>query len=355
MHLKNGQYKQYCSTQEKEKKPNMKFALDEYLELQGVDSVLNLPWTAEYGIEEQEFGNELKENDIRTNESEVQVNSIAFNNILDDIIHCRNMSRTNTSVKQQSVYSFTAGELVDCGVYRANLFCVSHGSLDTAGSKPPKYQEFRSMLHTIWEQGSNTITPSNPAVKMLTTSMNKLAIALGQAKQVAQQKGVPANETTQRYPVRPRHQGRPTQRAYIQARPPTNAPKGPKAHRNPLIDRIGARVSPYERHRTRGGARRREWREKWRNEKEKEQGKENRDTKGDGEEKQTDAYRKSTEETSGPSSGHGNNKVDGGVTGTVPDIPKRENYTCPIHANKTKEVINNKDWDWDQFANSEAD
>ncbi|QRW23678.1 Pol polyprotein/retrotransposon [Rhizoctonia solani] len=317
-------------------------ALDEYLELQGVDSVLNLPWTAEYGIEEQEFGNELKENDIKTTESKVQVNSIAFNNILDDIIHCRNMSRTNTS-------------LVDCGVYRANLFRVSHGSLDTAGSEPPKYQEFRSMLHTIREQGSNTITPSNPAVEMLTTSMNKLAIALGQAKQVAQQKGVPANETTQRYPVRPRHQGRPIQRAYIQARPPINAPKGPKAHRNPLIDRIGARVSPYERHRTRGGARRREWREKWRNEKAKEQGKENRDTKGDGEEKQTNAYRKSTEETSGPSSGHGNNKVDGGVTGTVPNIPKRENYTCPIHANKTEEIINDEDWDWDQFANSEAD
>ncbi|KAF8756659.1 hypothetical protein RHS01_04236 [Rhizoctonia solani] len=211
------------------------------------------------------------------------------------------------------------------------------------------------MLHTIREQGSNTITPSNPAVEMLTTSMNELAIALGQAKQVAQQKGVPANETTQRYPVRPRHQGRPIQRAYIQARPPINAPKGPKAHRNPLIDRIGARVSPYERHRTRGGARRREWREKWRNEKAKEQGKENRDTKGDGEEKQTDAYRKSTEETSGPSSGHGNNKVDGGVTGTVPDIPERENYTSPIHANKTEEVINDEDWDWDRFANSEAD
>ncbi|QRW25758.1 hypothetical protein RhiXN_10835 [Rhizoctonia solani] len=118
--------------------------------------------------------------------------------------------------------------------------------------------------------------------------------------------------------------------------------------------KLRARVSLYKRHRTQGGARRREWREKWRNEKAKEQGKENRDTKGDGEEKQTNAYRKSTEETSGPSSGHGNNKVDGGVTGTVPNIPKRENYTCPIHANKTKEVINNKDWDWDQFANSEA-
>ncbi|KEP44903.1 hypothetical protein V565_352030, partial [Rhizoctonia solani 123E] len=213
-------------------------AFDEYLELQGVDNVLKLPWTVEYGIEEQEFGPEDNENDaeqetngIKALDGIIQVNKIEFNSLLDDLIYCRNMTSTRTPVLRQSTYFFTAGELVDCGVYRASLFCVRQGSLDTAGAEPPKYQAFRAMLRTISKQEEVLRPASQANVELLASTMRDLALALGGTIR-SSQGAAPVNGTTiNTSPTT----NRPGPSAYTR---PANIPTGPKALKTPLSERI---------------------------------------------------------------------------------------------------------------------
>ncbi|CUA78236.1 Transposon Ty3-I Gag-Pol polyprotein [Rhizoctonia solani] len=236
-------------------------ALDEYLELQGVESVMKLPWTAEYGLEEMEFGvdsdeeqENLSESSIKEQDGSIQVNSITIASIIDELVYYgRPMHPSSNPTRHNGMYTFTAEELVDCGIYRANLFCVRRGTIANAGTEPPKYQSLRALLRVIQEQETAARPNANPDMELLAASMRELTVALGRTNMVERSHNNQVNGTTtntysttvqSRTPLEPN--------TYTQNANRQQANNGLRAYRSTLSERIGARVSPYER-RPRGG------------------------------------------------------------------------------------------------------
>ncbi|CAE6442422.1 unnamed protein product [Rhizoctonia solani] len=189
-------------------------------------------------------------------------------------------------------------------------------------------------------------------MELLASSMHNLALALGATNPRAHQRVPPVNETTINISG-PASQ--PVTSAYTR---PNSIPTGLKALRIPLSERIGARISPYERSQSRGGARIREWKEggkgKGRDPKEGTgiQGKEAKDGKeGKG---ATNSHEGSPEVSAGPSGECGDSEMGGGTTSADPDLPEGSDYIRTLQS-PDEEAIDEDDWDWEKFANSKAD
>ncbi|CEL54994.1 hypothetical protein RSOLAG1IB_11806 [Rhizoctonia solani AG-1 IB] len=256
------------------------------------------------------------------------------------------MKPTLAPVRQLSYYLFTAGKLVDCGVYRASLFCVRSGSLDTAGAEPPKYQAFCAMLRTIREQEEDYQPTPAPNMDLIAASMRDLAIAIEGTNRTAPKAPALVHRTTN---LRERN----TQVLNVH---PTNAPTGPKATRNPLSTRIGAQITPYERPKVRGGAKRKEWMERKSGKEWRSECKETEKRKETARKKETSANEESTTNDKVGTSGCNNMEMAGRPTGTIPDLSQGTHDLRTLQTSSPEqEVINDDDWDWEKFIDSEAD
>ncbi|KAJ1300435.1 hypothetical protein OPQ81_005254 [Rhizoctonia solani] len=224
------------------------------------------------------------------------------------------------------------------------------------------------MLQMISEQEERTRPTPITSMEFLANSMRNLALVLGNSNRATQTRAPLAGGMMTNTPS-----------AINAYNHPEHTPTGPKALRAPLSKRIGNGIIttsnyknankpkqgheyPRTKESRRGeGAKKREWQE-WRKRGEqtskpgkKVPGSETKEI-GDTGKQPTATHQGSLKNDTARISGCSDCEVDGGPTGAVPDIPKGTDTLCAVQDHSPEEeVINDDDWDWQKFVDSEAD